>query len=133
MDLLPVGVNTFSYIYTHTMLDCLRHLAGSGFRSFEILVNAPHFWVSDLSPAERRDIPKALKDEGLEIVSVNLPGMDNNIISSTPEMRDFTVKQWCDLVDLSGEWGIPWVIFVPGRISPLLPMPRPYQPLQAWI
>ena len=124
MKPLPLGVNTFSYIYTHNTVDCLRHLGNLGFRSFEMLVSSPHFWVSDFTIEERREIPKILAGEGLSIVSVNLPGMDNNIVSSAPEMRDFTVRQWCELIDLAGDWQIPFVIFVPGRVSPLLPMPR---------
>ena len=46
----PVGVNTFSYVYTHSALDCLRHLGGMGYRDFEILVQQPHFWATDFSP-----------------------------------------------------------------------------------
>ena len=124
MKPLPLGVNTFSYIYTHNTVDCLRHLGKLGFGSFEILVSSPHFWVSDFTSGERREIPNILSGEGLSIASVNLPGMDNNIVSSAPEMRDFTVRLWCELIDLAGEWQIHFVIFVPGRISPLLPMPR---------
>ena len=124
MNSLPLGVNTFSYIYTDGLLDCLRRLGRMGFRDFEILVNQPHFWAPDLSAQERREIPKIIVGEGFNLVSVNLPGMDNNIVSSTREMRDYTIAQLCDLIDLSGEWQIPWVIIVPGRVSPLLPMPR---------
>jgi L-ribulose-5-phosphate 3-epimerase len=124
MKSMPLGVNTFSYIYTHGLLDCLRLLGGMGFRDFEILVNQPHFWAPDFSAAERREIPKILAGEGFNLVSVNLPGMDNNIVSSTREMRDYTLAQLCDLIDLCGEWEIPGMIFVPGRVSPLLPMPR---------
>ncbi len=124
MPALPIGINTFSYVYTHTAVDCLRHLGGMGYRDFEILVQQPHFWAPDFSAHERREIPKLLAGEGLRIVAVNLPGMDNNIVSTTREMRAYTVGQLCGLVDLCGEWEIPWVIFVPGRVSPLLPMPR---------
>jgi L-ribulose-5-phosphate 3-epimerase len=121
---MPLGVNTFSYLYTHGLVDCVRRLGGMGFRDFEVLVGQPHFWATDFSADERREVPKILAGEGYNLVSVNLPGMDNNIVSSTREMREFTVNQLCDLIDISGEWGIPYVIFVPGRVSPLLPMPR---------
>jgi L-ribulose-5-phosphate 3-epimerase len=124
MSGLPIGINTFSYIYTRPAVECLRHLGSMGYRDFEILVNQPHFWANGFSAAERREIPRMLSGEGLRIVSANLPGMDNNIVSSTREMRDYTVQQFCDLVDLCGEWQISWVIIVPGRVSPLLPMPR---------
>ena len=73
MEPLRLGVNTFSYIYELNTVDCLRHLGRLGFRAFEILVNSPHFWVSDFTADKRREIPKILSGEDLKIVSVNLP------------------------------------------------------------
>ncbi len=125
MSGLTLGANTFSYIYRRAMLDTVRHLATFGYREFEILVSQPHFWAADLGPAERRDIPKMLSHEGLRITSVNLPGIDNNLVSSTREMRAFTVDVLCDLIDLCGDWRIPYCILVPGRTMPLWPIPKP--------
>ena len=121
---IPIGANTFSYVYTHTMPESLRALAALGFAEFEILVAQPHFWATDLSAAERRDMPKKLVDEGLHITSVNIPGIDNNIVSSTREMRAFTVQVISDLVDLCGDWKIGYCILVPGRTMGLWPVPK---------
>ncbi len=119
-----LGANTFSYVYKKGVLDCLRHLGAMGYREFEILVSQPHFWATDFSTQERRDIPKMLADEGLNITSVNLPGLDNNIVSGTREMRDFTVNVLTDLVDVCVDWNIPYCILVPGRNIPLFPIPK---------
>lgn len=124
MKPLTLGANTFSYIYTHSMLDSVRRLGSLGYRHFEILVSQPHLWPADLSPSDRREIPRILDGEGLKLVSVNIPGIDNNIVSSTREMRDFSVDVIGQLVDLCGDWGIAYCIIVPGRTMPLWPIPR---------
>ncbi|MEO1104685.1 MAG: TIM barrel protein, partial [Pseudomonadota bacterium] len=124
MPPLTLGANTFSYIYTHTMLESLRALAKLGFRDFEILIAQPHLWPADVSDHDRKEIPKILEGEGLRLVSVNIPGIDNNIVSSTREMRAFTVDVIGKLVDLCGDWQIPGCIFVPGRTMPLWPIPK---------
>ena len=124
MNALPLGANTFSYIYTDPMLGALRKLAALGYRNFEILIAQPHLWPADVSAEERRAIPRILADEGLKIASVNLPGIDNNIVSSTREMRAFTVDVVSALIDLCGDWRIPYLIIVPGRTMPLWPIPK---------
>ncbi len=124
MSGLRLGANTFSYIYTHDALDSLLHLGQMGYREFELLVAQPHFWATDITPSDRRDIPKKISDEGLHITSVNIPGIDNNIVSSTREMRDFTVNVISSLVDICGDWKIPYCILVPGRTMPLWPIPN---------
>ncbi|MEM9221592.1 MAG: sugar phosphate isomerase/epimerase family protein [Pseudomonadota bacterium] len=130
MTPLTLGANTFSYIYTHSMLESLRRLKTLGYQHFEILVAQPHLWPADVSPHDRKEIPAILEGEGLKIVSVNLPGIDNNIVSSTREMREFSVKVMGELVDLCGLWGIPYCIIVPGRTMPLWPIP--HEQLTAW-
>lgn len=124
MSGLTLGANTFSYVYKLGVLDCLRHLGKMGYREFEVLVTQPHFWATDFSTDERRDIPRQIADEGLHITSVNIPGIDNNIVSSTREMREFTINILFDLVDICGDWKIPYCILVPGRTIPLFPIPK---------
>jgi len=124
MSGLTLGANTFSYVYKQGVLECLQNLGKMGFKEFEILVTQPHFWATDFTPAERRDIPKRLADEGLHVTSVNIPGIDNNIVSGTREMREFTLKVLSDLVDICGDWNIPYCILVPGRTIPLFPIPK---------
>ena len=36
MKKLPIAVNTYSYIYSLSALDAIRHLLGLGFRAFRI-------------------------------------------------------------------------------------------------
>tara|TARA_B110000046_G_scaffold35336_1_gene38550 strand:- start:135 stop:962 length:828 start_codon:yes stop_codon:yes gene_type:complete len=130
MSVLTLGANTFSYVYKRGVLDTLQHLGSMGYREFEILVTQPHFWATDFTANERRDTPIKLADQGLHITSVNIPGIDNNIVSGTREMREFTIKVLSDLVDICGDWKIPYCIFVPGRTIPLFPIPK--EQLMEW-
>ena len=125
-----VGVNTFSYTYSHAALGCLLHLKTRGYRAFEILATAPHFWPPALDATARREIPRRLREEGLRILSFNHPSLDHNLVSPMPEMRRYTVERFLEFIALAGEWGVPWIIVVPGKVSPLFPAPRAW--LEAW-
>ncbi len=131
MAALPIGINTYSYVYTHSALECMMHLAGQGYRRFEILVTPPHFWVPDLDAGVRRDMPRTLADRGLAITSLNLPLLDANLVAPTPEVRRFTIDTFLGLIDVAGEWGVPNIIVIPGRVSAFLPAPADW--LKGWL
>ena len=131
MAALPIGINTYSYIYTHSALDCMLHLAGQGYRRFEILVTPPHFWVPDLDPSQRRDIPRILAERDLAITSINLPSLDGNLVAPTPELRRFTIDTFHGIIDVAGEWGVPNIIVIPGKLSAFLPPPADW--LKGWL
>ena len=131
MSALPIGINTYSYIYTHSAFDCMMHLAGQGYRRFEILVTPPHFWVPGLDAGARRDIPRTLADRGLAITSLNLPLIDANLVAPTPEVRRFTIDTFLGLIDIAGAWGVPNIIVIPGRVSAFLPPPVDW--LTGWL
>ena len=124
MKKLPIAVNTYSYIYSLSALDAIRHLLGLGFVRFELLFNAGHIWVSDLEPSLRNAPPAWLANEGAEIVSFNLPIMDHNLTSPNLDMRLFTRTRFTELIELAGAWSVPYVVLVPGKVSPLLPAPE---------
>lgn len=127
---LPVGVNTYSYTFSHTALDAMLHLADLGYRAFEILVTPPHLWVPDLDPRQRREIPRRLADRGLRIVSLNFPLLDNNLVSPTPEVRRYSVGVYRGLIELAGDWGVPYLVVIPGRVSAFFPAPADW--LMRW-
>ena len=123
MKYLPIAVNTYSYIYKLSALDAMRHLLEMGFQRFELLFNFDHIWVSELEPDIRRVRPSWVSEEGGEVISFNLPIMDHNLTSPNPDMRAFTIERFTELIDLAGVWSVPYVILVPGKVSPLLPAP----------
>ena len=123
MKYLPIAVNTYSYIYKLSALDAMRHLLEMGFQRFELLFNFDHIWVSELEPDIRRVRPSWVSEEGGEVISFNLPIMDHNLTSPNPDMRAFTIERFTELIELAGLWSVPYVVLVPGKISPLLPAP----------
>ena len=123
MKKLPIAVNTYSYIYRLSAPDSVHHLLGLGFKRFELLFNAGHIWVSDLEPSSRNAPPTWLTNEGAEIVSFNLPIMDHNLTSPNPDTRLFTYERFLELIELASVWSVPYVVLVPGKVSPLLPAP----------
>ena len=123
MKYLPIAVNTYSYIYKLSALDAMRHLLEMGFQRFELLFNFDHIWVSELEPDIRRVRPSWVSEEGGEVISFNLPIMDHNLTSPNPDMRAFTIERFTELIELAGVWSVPYVVLVPGKISPLLPAP----------
>ena len=113
MKKLPIAVNTYSYIYSLSAFDSVRHLLGLGFKRFELLFNAGHIWVSDLEPSVRRSPPTWLANDGAEIVSFNLPIMDHNLTICTVYMpRDvFHIKLHRSLITrLNQPYDLRWIL-----------------------
>ena len=131
MSALPLGVSTYSYVYTHKGLDAMMHMADLGVRGFELLTSPPHLWPPELTAEERREIPARLAERGLEIVSFCYPSMDTNFTSPSREIRQYTVDNYKRLIDVAGEWGVPIMLFLPGRVLSFFP--APYEWMMEWV
>lgn len=116
----PLGVNTYGYIWSTPMPDCVRALHALGYDDFELVVNPPHLDL-EWPRAERRAQGLALRDDGIRLRSLNLPSLDTNLASSMARMRDYSVQVFHDAIDLAADLGIGHLVTVPGRMSPLLP------------
>lgn len=119
----PYGVNSFSYKWTHSAADCVRHLAGMGFDEFELMTMPGHLWPDDLDDAPRRALLASFDDLGVRIRSLNHTSLDQNLCSPLPEVRAYTVALFRKLIRLAQDLRAPNVIVVPGRLNPLLPAP----------
>jgi deoxyribonuclease-4 len=119
----PLAINCYSYIWRMTAHDTLVHLADRGYDTFELMVNSPHLWPSSLGPAGRRRVGRLLCTRGLSILSLAPPMLDLNLVSPAPEVRRYTINHYIDVIRLAGEWHCPFVVLVPGKTHPLLPLP----------
>lgn len=119
----PVGIHTYSYIWRLSARDTLAHLADQGYRLVELLVTRPHLWPEEIDAAERRAVSKLLAERNLSIQVLNPPSLDLNLVSPSPEMRAMTRAHYRRVVELAADWGVPWVLVVPGKTHPLLPAP----------
>jgi len=120
---MKVGVNTMSFMWKTSAREALETLARSGYQCFEVMAQRPH-----LDPCMPRSevlaLARFLRDAGLTIETINMPSLDQNLASASPEMRDYTVRLFERLVDIAQTVGAAAVIVVTGRVNPLIPPPR---------
>ena len=124
MARLRLGASTFSYVYTHRALDSMLHMSTLGFRDFELVITPPHIWPSALDMAARAEIPRRLAARGLTIRSFCFPMDDNNLNSILPEIRSATIALYEQIIELAGEWKVPYVLLLPGKVHPFFPQPE---------
>ena len=126
---LPIGVNTMSYMWRAPARAALETLGREGYRRFELMAQRPH-----LDPMMDRSEVKALssflRDAGLTVETINLPSLDQNLASASPEMRDYSVRLFERLIEMAGAIGAGGVVTVTGRVNPLIPPPR--TDLEGW-
>jgi sugar phosphate isomerase/epimerase len=118
---LPVGVNTMSFMWTTPARDALETLARRGYRSFELMAQRPHFdpWMPR---EEARAFARFLREAQLT-VEIDLPSLDQNLASGTPQTRDYTVRLFEHLIGVAETVGARGVIVVTGRVNPLIAPP----------
>jgi sugar phosphate isomerase/epimerase len=116
-----IGINTYAYAWTTPAIDCVRRLADIGYRSFELLVHPPHLSLEDFVQASRRRLAALLSEIGAINCTMNLPSLDHNMASPWPQVRAASVAMFEQTLDLASDLNIPWLVTVPGRMSPLAP------------
>lgn len=115
------GCNTYSYMLSQSIEDCLARLAGFGFVEFEFMVHPGHLWPADLPPDKRRAVRNALGQRGLRLATLNMPNIDINVASTTPEMRAYSLDLVSETVRLAGDLGARGVVIGAGKANPLFP------------
>lgn len=118
------GVNTYSYIFSHTARDAIDHLARRGYSTFELMLFPGHLWPPELDAGARRALRAHLAAAEARVLTLNIPSIDINLAAASREMRDYSLSMLRNAVILAGDLGIPGVLFGPGKPNPLFPMPR---------
>lgn len=118
------GCNTYSYTQTHSAADCVAHLAGQGFRAFELMMYPGHLWPADTDAAARRKLRAQIDSLGARLVTLNMPNIDMNIAAAAAEMRQHTLRLLKGIVELAGDLGAPGVVLGVGKSNPLFPAPK---------
>lgn len=125
----PVGVNTMSFMWRVGARDALETLARAGYTRFEVMAQRPHF-DPFMSMDEARTFARFLRDAELTVETINIPSLDQNLASATPEMRKHTVGVFARLVDIAQCIGASGIIVVTGRVNPLIRPPQ--ADLEGW-
>ena len=118
------GVNTYSYTLTHTVWQCIDHLAARGVSRFELMAAPGHIWPSEITTMERRALRSRIAKGDLQLVSVNMPSLDITLAAAAPEMRQYSLDAMSGLVQLAGDLGAEFVLLGPGKANPLYAPPR---------
>lgn len=118
-----LGVNTYSYIWSMRAADCVRHLAGMGYRHFELMINPPHLPLDGFDQAARRELRSVLNDVAATVTALNMPSLDHNLASPLARVRQASIAMFNEAIDLATDLGAPWLVVVPGRMNPLFPPP----------
>lgn len=119
----PPGINTYSYIWTMPAYKCVESLRDQGYQEFELLLHPPHLSF-DRATTDHRALRGMVRNDGIRIHSLNLPSLDTNLASVFPEMRAFSQGMFRQALELCADLEVPYLITVPGRVSPLFPPDR---------
>jgi sugar phosphate isomerase/epimerase len=126
---MKVGANTMSFMWKTSARKALETLAREGYRNFEVMAQRPHF-DPFMKRAEALAFARFLRGAGLTVETVNIPSLDQNLASASPEMRDYTVRLFERLIGIAGIIGASAVIVVTGRVNPLIAPAR--ADLEGW-
>ena len=126
---LPVGVNTMSFMWRMPARDALETLARQGYRRFEVMAQRPHF-DPFMDRSEAQAFARFLADAGVTVETINMPSLDQNLASGTPQMRDYTVQLFDRLLGIAETIGARGIITVTGRVNPLIRPPQ--SDLEGW-
>ncbi len=130
MSKLKVAASTFPFLYSHTGIGALEHLASLGFKVFEMMIFPPHCWPADMSIRERNAIRSKLDGEGWKFSSFCYPLLDNNPNSVDKLMRRYTLDRYKEAIELANDWDCPYVCAIPGPVNSLIN--PPYKWMRGW-
>ena len=116
---MKVGANTMSFMWKTSAREALETLAREGYRRFELMAQRPHF-DPFMERAEALAFGRFLRDAGLTVETINMPSLDQNLASASPEMRDYTVRLFERLIGIAETIGASGIIVVTGRVNPLI-------------
>lgn len=119
----PPGINTYSYIWSLPADQCLTTLMERGYREFELMIHPPHLSF-DRATAEYQALRRVMLGGEAEVHSLNLPSLDTNLASVFTDMRAFSQGMFRKALELCSSLEVPYLVTVPGRVSPLFPPDR---------
>src|SRR5574341_1537371 len=112
---LTVGACTYSWLWDLPLQDAVHRIADLGFTYFELMSAPPHCWPREWTGAERTAFRKLYESRGLRLTSVNPTYLDLNMASPNPGIRDESIRQLRENVQLAHDLGAGVVVAPGGR------------------
>lgn len=113
------GTN-FAFLWSESLDEGLRHLAGIGLDRVELTVSLPHIDLRRPIQDIAREVRTAADRHGVTFTSLN--PVEMNLVSANSAIADTTAQQLQATIDLAAAVGAPTVVVVPGRMNSLCPM-----------
>jgi sugar phosphate isomerase/epimerase len=119
---LELGITTYGFLYHRTLEGALRAIAAAGYTLVEISTTPPHLYTPGTEALERWALRRLLQSLHLRCVSVN--AAEHNLISPNPALREAALDEYEATIELAADLEAGIVVVGPGRLNPLIPMPR---------
>jgi len=123
---LSIGACTYSWLWDLPLQDTVRRIADLGFHYFELMSHVPHCWPRGWSNEDRKVFRQLVESLGLRISSVNPTFLDINIASPNPGIREESIRQLRETIQLAHEIGAEIVVAPAGRKHLLLAPAQSY-------
>ncbi|MFI5341378.1 MAG: sugar phosphate isomerase/epimerase family protein, partial [Candidatus Methylomirabilales bacterium] len=117
---LTVGACTYSWLWDAPLQDAVHRIAEMGFNYFELMSHVPHCWPRNWSSADRVAFRKLYESQGLRLTSVNPTFLDLNMASPNPGIRDESIRQLRETIQLAHDIGAGIVVAIAGRKHALI-------------
>jgi sugar phosphate isomerase/epimerase len=117
---MTIGACTYSWLWDAPLTEAVRRIADMGFNYFELMSHFPHCWPRGWSASDRKAFRQLVDSLGLRISSVNPTFLDINIASPNPGIRDESVRQLRETIQLAHDIGAGIVVAPAGRKHKLL-------------
>jgi len=123
---LTVGACTYSWLWDLPLEDTVHRIADLGFTYFELMSHVPHCWPRDWSAADRTAFRRLYESRGLRLSSVNPTFLDLNMASPNPAIREESIKQLRETIQLAHDLGAGIVVAIAGRKHALIAPDQSY-------
>jgi sugar phosphate isomerase/epimerase len=91
-----------------------------GFKNFELMTTFPHCWPRGWSAADRVEFQKLYESLGMHLTSLNPTFLDLNMASPNPGIREETITQLRETIQLAHDVGAEMVVVSAGKKHPLI-------------
>jgi sugar phosphate isomerase/epimerase len=128
MKPFKLGLASHAFLYTESLEDTIRRAHDWGFERLMLFPTPPHMWPRDFDKEARKKLRRLLDSLNIQVVSVNPTSLDINPISTNPAIREESLFQVKELIELASDLGCGIYELVCGKVHGFVPLPAD----QAW-
>lgn len=112
---LGIALSTLLYIWKIPLKNSIEKIASLGYEGIEIRAGEPDASAKRLKANDRKALKKIIESNGLQVYSLTPDWGDLNLASSNPVMREESVRQVKEAIELAADFGAEFFTILPGR------------------